>query len=92
MARMVLGAIAPYTGVETLFTPNLTGAAVRDRHDAGAQIVTRPAAEGIPAGFDLLFVIDREGRLLPVVSGEIPALDRAHTFVLIAPGPRGWRA
>jgi NhaP-type Na+/H+ or K+/H+ antiporter len=88
----VHGAIAPYTGVETLFTPNLTGAAVRDRHDAGAQIVTRPAAEGIPAGFDLLFVIDREGRLLPVVSGEIPAFDRAHTFVLIAPGTRGWRA
>jgi NhaP-type Na+/H+ or K+/H+ antiporter len=79
------GVIAPYTGVGTLFAPGLTGSAVRARHDAGAQIVARPAADGIPAGHELLFVVGRKGQLIPATSGGVPTPGPTDTVVLLAP-------
>lgn len=84
----VHGVIAPYAGVGTLFASGLTGAAVRARYDAGAQIVARPAVDGIPAGHDLLFVVDREGRLIPATSTAVPAPGPTDTVVLLAPERR----
>ena len=81
----VHGVIAPYTGVSPLFAPGLTGAAVRARYDAGARIVARPAVDGIPAGHDLLFVVDREGQLWPATSDAVLAPGPADTLVLLAP-------
>lgn len=81
----VHGVIAPYTGAGSLFAPGLTGATLRARHGAGARIVARPAVHGIPAGHDLLFVVDRKGQLIPATSRAVPAVGPTDTLVLLAP-------
>ncbi len=79
------GVVAPYTAGGLLFRSGLTGAAVRARHHAGAHVLVRPAVSGVPNGYDLLFVIDPEGRLLPstVEDGLRPGPE--DTLVLLTP-------
>lgn len=78
-----VGAVAPYLGTDRLFREQLTGAALARRHAAGARFVVRPGAEGIPVGYDLLFVVHEEGRLEPVVEGVEPDVGRGDAVILI---------
>ena len=64
------GVIAPYTGSPALFGGALTGSAVGRRHQAGAEIVTRPAKDGVPDGHDVLFIVRADGRLVPVTDHD----------------------
>lgn len=81
------GAVAPYLGAPRLFREDLTGAALDERHRAGARMITRPAAQGVEAGHDLLFVVRPGGVLVPASDGAIPVLEVDGVCVLLtAPG------
>ncbi|MFJ7964074.1 cation:proton antiporter [Streptomyces sp. NPDC096324] len=88
--------VVPYRGREVLFGPHLTGPALARRHQAGSAIVAAPAADGVPADSDLLFVVRPGHRLEPVTGDGTPRLDRGDTLVLLAPAtgdrPTGKRA
>ncbi|ROR45909.1 cation:proton antiporter [Kitasatospora cineracea] len=66
-----LPAAAPGPGVvgdgpaATLLPAALTGPELARRHAAGARILRRPADGELPPGHDLLFTLDRSGRLAP---------------------------
>ena len=81
------GVVAPYTGSEVLFGDPLTGSAIGRRHHAGAEIVTRPAADSVPDGYDLLFVVRTDGRLVPVTDRDRPSPEPGDTLVLLGPAP-----
>lgn len=80
------GAVSPYLGARRLFHDGLTGAALDRRHRAGARIVARPAAEGVPAQCELLFVVQPGGVLVPATEGAAPPLDQGGICVLLTPG------
>lgn len=75
------GVVAPFKRDGRLF--GLTAAAIAERVQGGAQIVTRSAASGVPPGDELLFVVDSERRLLPVTADERPETGPADTLVLL---------
>jgi NhaP-type Na+/H+ or K+/H+ antiporter len=79
------GVVAPYTGAEVLFGHPLTGLAIGERHHDGAGIVTRPAEGAVPDGYDLLFVVRADGRLVAVTNHQRPAPERGDTLVLLGP-------
>jgi hypothetical protein len=79
------GVVAPYTGGETLFSPDLTGYSVGRRYAGGATISARPAAGGFPAGSDLLLVVRADGTLAPVTQSRVPAPEAQDTMVLLGP-------
>ena len=67
------GVVAPYTGGQILFDPQLTRYEIGRRYADGARICTQPgdgADPGIPAGSDLLFLVRADGRLNPVTRGR----------------------
>ena len=81
------GLVAPYLGPgpggETLFTPALPGHALAARHRAGAPIRVQPSQEPLPPGHDLLFTVDRGGRLRPATTdGPPPLVPDAHAVTL----------
>lgn len=81
------GAVAPYLGARRLFREDLTGAALDERQRAGASVITRPAAQGVEAGHDLLFVVRPGGVLVPASDRAIPPLEDDGVCVLLtAPG------
>jgi hypothetical protein len=82
------GVIAPHTGSEILFGDPLTGLAISRRHHDGAEIATRPAQGAVPDGYDLLFVVRANGRLVPVTAHGRPALENDDTLVLLGPAPQ----
>jgi NhaP-type Na+/H+ or K+/H+ antiporter len=84
------GVVAPYTGGETLFGAELTGAAVIGRYRGGARIAGRRGCDSLPAASDELFVIRADGRLVPVTEHTTPARRDDDTIVLLEPqqGPR----
>ncbi|HSE08882.1 MAG TPA: cation:proton antiporter [Nocardioidaceae bacterium] len=77
------GAVAPYLGARSLFSPHLTGEEIDRRHRMGARIVTQPVSEGVPAGFDVLFVIRPDGVLVPTIEGVTPHLHDGSVCVLL---------
>jgi NhaP-type Na+/H+ or K+/H+ antiporter len=79
--------LAPYTGGETVFGPELDRAAVIRRHQAGAPVVTQLAQNGIPDHHDLLFVVRADGRLDPVTGSDTPTTQSGDTLVLLGPEP-----
>ena len=79
------GVVAPYTGSKALFGGALTGSAVGRRHQDGAEIVVRPAADAVPDGYDLLFVVRADGRLVPVTDHDRAAPEDGDTLVLLGP-------
>ncbi len=84
-ARRSHGVVAPYTGGEVLFGDALTGIAISGRCHDGAEIVTRPAADAVPDGYDLLFVVRADGRLVPVTEHHRPPAEQGDTLVLLGP-------
>jgi glycine/D-amino acid oxidase-like deaminating enzyme len=79
------GVVAPYTGAEVLFGDPLTGFAINQRHHRGAAIVTRPAEDAVPDGYDLLFLIRPDGRLVAVTNHSRLAPEDGDTLVLLGP-------
>jgi hypothetical protein len=71
-----------------LFGDPLTGFAIGERHHDGAGIVTRPAEGAVPDGYDLLFVVRADGRLVAVTAHQRPAPERGDTLVLLGPARR----
>ncbi|GAA2804310.1 cation:proton antiporter [Kitasatospora sp. CM 4170] len=82
------GVVAPYTGGEILFGTSLTRPALARRYAQGAPVVTRPGAEGVPAGHDLLFLVRADGSLAPVTEGGPPEKRAGDVLVLLGPDRR----
>ena len=83
------GVVAPYTGGEILFAPQLTRYEVGRRYSDGARICTQAASDGIPVGGDLLFLVRADGRLAPVTQVGPPEPQAGDTMVLLGPPTGG---
>lgn len=81
------GAPPVYAGGQVLFGPALTRDAVARRCDDGAAITLGAADEPIPAGYDLLFRVRTDGRLVPVTERTQPSVEDGDTTVLLGPTP-----
>lgn len=77
------GVVAPYTGREPLFEAALTRPVVDRRHRAGAHVATLRGSDPIPAGSDMLFLIQADGRLVPVTGHARPEPQDGDTVVLL---------
>ncbi|MDX2730773.1 MULTISPECIES: cation:proton antiporter [Streptomyces] len=80
-----VGVVAPFIGGEVLFGAELTGMALSRRYEKGASIVTRPADQAAPAGWDMLFLVRGDGRLDPVTEANRPLPGPGDLAVLLAP-------
>lgn len=80
-----VGVVAPFIGGEVLFGAELTGVALSRRYEKGASIVTRPADQAAPAGWDMLFLVRGDGRLDPVTEANRPLPGPGDLAVLLAP-------
>ncbi|WP_406292385.1 cation:proton antiporter [Streptomyces sp. NBC_00624] len=83
--RESAGVVAPFIGGEVLFGAELTGVALSRRYGKGASIVTRPADQAVPAGWDMLFLVRGDGRLDPVTEANRPLPGPGDLAVLLAP-------
>ena len=82
------GVVAPFIGGEVLFGPDLTWPAIAHRYEEGAAVLGQPAADPLPPGSDLLFLVRPDGRLDPVTAGSAPLPRPGDTVVLLAPRGR----
>ncbi|MEV0637173.1 cation:proton antiporter [Streptomyces sp. NPDC050619] len=80
------GAVGPFIGGEVLFGTDLTWAALSRRYEDGAAVLAQPAADALPPGCDVLFLVRRDGRLDPVTEGSRPLPRPGDTVVLLTPG------
>ncbi|MGW9131788.1 cation:proton antiporter [Streptomyces sp. NPDC055681] len=83
--RESVGVVAPFIGGEVLFGTELTGVALTRRYEDGASIVTKPADQAAPAGWDMLFLVRGDGRLDPVTEANRPLPGPGDLAVLLAP-------
>jgi NhaP-type Na+/H+ or K+/H+ antiporter len=79
------GVVAPFTGSDILFSEDLSRTGLADRHDHGARIVARLADDGLPAGYELLFVLHGDGHLEPATRTARPSPTPGETVVLLGP-------
>jgi NhaP-type Na+/H+ or K+/H+ antiporter len=82
------GVVAPYTGGEALFGPELTRPAVIRRYAGGARIAARPGRDPLPAASEVLFLIRADGRLAPVTDHTTPAPQDGDITVFLDPKPQ----
>jgi NhaP-type Na+/H+ or K+/H+ antiporter len=82
-------AAAPYIPGDTIFAPALDRPTLADRYTAGARITTQPSDGAIPPATDLLFLINREGSLIPVTASSSPRPGPGDTLVLLGPSENG---
>jgi hypothetical protein len=80
------GVVAPYAPGETLFTPNLTRAALTAHRTAGARITTTRADGSLAPGNDILFLINSEGTLIPVTTARPATPQPGDTVVCLTGG------
>ena len=83
------GVVAPYSGGDTVFAPDLTRHDLATRHGSGAQITMQPANGGIPPGTDLLFLITSEGALHPATTSRPTTPQPGDTLILLDPRRAG---
>ncbi|MCG6498245.1 sodium:proton antiporter [Kitasatospora sp. A2-31] len=81
------GIVAPFTGGRVLFAPALVRDALQARHEQGARFVLQPAANPLPPGHELLFVVRADGRLEPVTRGQATEPAKDDTLLLLGPAP-----
>ncbi|MGW3916954.1 cation:proton antiporter, partial [Streptomyces sp. NPDC005070] len=79
------GVVAPYTSGDTLFGTGLSRPELARRYEDGARIVSGSAADGIPDGHALLFLVRPDGRLDPVTDTRTPQPGARDTAILLAP-------
>lgn len=82
-----LGVVAPFIGGEVLFGTDLTGEALARRYESGATVVRQPADQAVPTGWDMLFLVRKDGRLEPVTEARRPVPAPGDSVVLLAPAP-----
>src|SRR6516162_815142 len=82
------GAMTSIPG-EALFTPTLTHPPLTARHSAGARITTQASNGGIPQATDLLFRVNPNGTLIPVILSRPADPQPGDTLVLLGPGGSG---
>jgi hypothetical protein len=83
------GVVAPYTGGEVLFGPQLTRYEVSQRYADGARIRTVPGDCGALADGNLLFLVRADGTLAPVTRTGPPEPLPGDTMVLLCPAAGG---
>jgi NhaP-type Na+/H+ or K+/H+ antiporter len=79
------GVVAPYTGGDTLFGAELTRPELARRYESGARIVTHSVDGGVPAGYEVLFLVHPDGRLAPATMTESPTPQSGDVAVLLSP-------
>jgi NhaP-type Na+/H+ or K+/H+ antiporter len=77
------GVVAPYTGGQILFGARLTRYDVGRRYVGGARIASRPVGGELPAGTDLLFLVQADSKLMPVTTASTPVPQRGDTMILL---------
>jgi hypothetical protein len=77
------GVVAPYADAETLFAPSLTRATLAARRTAGARITTALANGSPVPGNEILFLINPQGTLIPVITSQPPTPQPGDTLVLL---------
>jgi NhaP-type Na+/H+ or K+/H+ antiporter len=83
------GVVAPFTGGAVLFGSGLDRSTLASRYESGARIVSRPAADPLPAGYELLFVVHSDGLLDPVTRRGSPVAGPGEIMVLLTPAQDG---
>jgi len=83
------GVVAPFTGGEILFDPQLTRYEVSRRYADGARIRTEPANGSAAHDGTLLFLVRADGALAPVTRNGSPPQQPGDTMVLLCPVPGG---
>ncbi|MFD8749919.1 cation:proton antiporter [Kitasatospora sp. NPDC059577] len=86
------GIVAPFTGGRVLFASDLVRDVLQARYEQGARFVLQPAADPLPSGHELLFVVRADGRLDPVTRGQDTEPAKDDTLVLLGPAPRTARS
>ena len=81
------GVVAPYTGADILFGPQLSRPAIGHRYRGGASIVTQHEDSVLPAGHDLLFLVRADGQLAAVTAAGRTPPQPGDTMVTIGPPP-----
>jgi NhaP-type Na+/H+ or K+/H+ antiporter len=79
------GDVGQYDNAATLF-PQLNHDDITRRYQAGAHVTAKAADGALPAGSDLLFLIDRQGHLRPVTTSRPPRPEPGDTVVVLGPG------
>lgn len=74
-------------GAEVLFGPQLTGPELVRRFGAGSRVQALAGDSGVPAGYDLLFLVRADGQLVPATSKSTPATYHSDTMILLTPVP-----
>jgi NhaP-type Na+/H+ or K+/H+ antiporter len=77
------GVVAPYTGGQILFGAGLTRYDVGRRYGSGARITSRPVGGELPVGTELLFLVQADGKLMPVTTASTPVPQRGDTMILL---------
>ncbi|MGW6144897.1 hypothetical protein [Streptomyces sp. NPDC055140] len=67
---------------------DLTRPVLSRRYEDGAAVQAQPAADALPPGCDVLFLVRRVGRLDPVTEGSRPLPLPGDTVVLLTSGGR----
>lgn len=82
------GVVEPFIGGEVLFGTGLTRPVLSRRYEDGAVVLAQPAADAVPPGCDVLFLVRPDGRLDPVTEGSRPLPLPGDTVVLLTAGGR----
>jgi NhaP-type Na+/H+ or K+/H+ antiporter len=78
---------SPLIPGEPLFTPALSRPKLAARYDAGARITTLASTGEVPPSTELLFLIDPEGKVVPVTPDRAPDPEIGDTLVLLGAAP-----
>ncbi|MEU1039485.1 cation:proton antiporter [Streptomyces sp. NPDC005907] len=81
------GVVAPYTGGDILFGPQLVRHVLAERYERGARFVVQPAAAPLPPEHDTLFVVRADHRLDPVTERQRTVPRGGDTVVLLGSVP-----
>jgi len=83
------GVVAPYTGGQTLFDPQLTRYELSRHYADGARICVQPVDGTARADGNLLFLVRADGRLAPVTRSGPPESEPGDSMVVLTARPAG---
>lgn len=83
------GVVAPYTGGQTLFDPQLTRYELSRHYADGARICAQPVDGTACADGNLLFLVRADGRLAPVTRSGPPEPEPGDSMVVLTARPAG---
>jgi NhaP-type Na+/H+ or K+/H+ antiporter len=83
------GVVAPYTGGQTLFDPQLTRYELSRHYADGARICAQPVDGTACADGNLLFLVRADGRLAPVTRSGPPEPEPGDSRVVLTARPAG---